>query len=286
VKKIILAVAVAAVATVGVASSATAGGGTGITATPAAPETWAGHSATFVRSASGIITETNRVNLDPAGPQNPWTSADVYLQFRPKTGPNGTGSPTPNPACDPNGLVTETFPFVNNPADTSIGGTPTTGYFIGSNPYNVCVYLVNPQVASGTIDSAALNGSTATLPTGLDGKQFRINVSGTYANSNLNVADAEYTNTSIDNWVTHQDGYDIDPWFLGAGFGDVQVNGSFVNWGAFSASHEYGLSTTLNGFVNLAVFDGDSDTDPNTKDPAWYGDNVGTLNYTVTYLGL
>jgi hypothetical protein len=64
----------------------------------------------------------------------------------------------------------------------------------------------------------------------------------------------------------------------------VQVNSNFVDWGAFSASHAYGLSTTLPGSVNLAVFDGDSNT--NTKVPAWYGDNVGTLNYTVTYLGL
>ena len=57
----------------------------------------------------------------------------------------------------------------------------------------MCVYLVNPQVASGTINSAEFDGSTATLPTGLDGKHFRIDVSGTYTNSTLNVADAEYT---------------------------------------------------------------------------------------------
>ena len=121
-KKIILAVAVAAVAIMGVAGSALAGGGTGITATPAATTQWAGHQAKFVRAASGIINETNRVNLDPAGPQNPWTSADVYLQFRPLTGPNGTGSPTPNPACDPNGLVTAPFTFVNDrPTPRSAG---------------------------------------------------------------------------------------------------------------------------------------------------------------------
>ena len=117
----------------------------------------------------------------------------MYLQFRPLTGPNGTGSPTPNPACDPNGLVTAPFTYVND-RTRSIGGTPTSGYFIGSNPYNVCVYLVNPQVASGTIDSAAFDGTTATLPTGLAGKHFRIDVSGTYTNA-LNVADAEYTST-------------------------------------------------------------------------------------------
>lgn len=236
-----------------------------------------------VCAASGIINETNRVNLDPAGPQNPWTSADVYLQFRPLTGPDGTGSPTPNSACDPNGLVTAPFPFVNDVINgKSIGGTATSGYFIGSNRYNVCVYLVNPQVASGTINSAVFAGSTATLPTNLDGKHFRIDVTGTYTNNSLNVADAEYT--SLDNWAAHQQGYDVDPFFLGEGFGDVQVNGNFVDWGAYGASHAYGLSTTLPGSVNLAVFDGDSNT--NTKDSGWYGDNSGSLNYTITYLGL
>ena len=91
----------------------------------------------------------------------------MYLQFRPLTGPSGTGSPTPNPACDPNGLVMAPFTYVNT--DPAISGTPSSGYFIGSNPYNVCVYLVNPQVASGTIDSAAFDGTTATLPTNLAG---------------------------------------------------------------------------------------------------------------------
>ena len=93
------------------------------------------------------------------------------------------------------------------------------------------------------------------------------------------------TRASTDCWSTHQDGYDIGQFLLGEGFGDVQVNGSFVDWGAFSASHAYGLSTTLNGSVNLAVFDGDSATGIE-RSSGWYGDNVGSLNYTVTYLGL
>ena len=71
----------------------------------------------------------------------------MYLQFRPLTGPNGTGSPTPNPNCDPSGLVVAPFTFVNT--DASIGGDATKGYFIGSNPYNVCVYLVNPTGGVG-----------------------------------------------------------------------------------------------------------------------------------------
>ena len=124
-KTMLLAMVTFALAGAGIAANvASAGGGTGITATPAAYKTWAGtYTAKFVRAASGIINETNRTNSDPSGHQNDWTSADVYLQFRPLIGP-GTGSPTPNPACDPNGLVTAPFRFVNNAVvDPSIGGT-------------------------------------------------------------------------------------------------------------------------------------------------------------------
>ena len=100
-------------------------------------------------------------------------------------------------------------------------------------------------MASGTIDSAALNGTTATLPTNLGG-HFRIDVSGTYTNRDLNVADAEYTST--DNWATQQEGYNVDPFFLGAGFGEVQVNGQLRELGRITVrSHAYGLSTTLGG---------------------------------------
>ena len=81
-------------------------------------------------------------------------------------------------------------------------------------------------------------------------------MSGTYSNRDANVADAEYT--SRDGWPTQQQGYDDGQYVLGEGFGDVQVDGQFVDWGAYSASHNYSLSTTLSGPVNLAVFDGDS----------------------------
>lgn len=251
------------------ASAATAGNGTGITATPASTVTWAGGTAQFVRSASGIINETNRVNTGDAFP--------VWLQFRPLTNP--TGGVVPNPTCNPNGLVYA--PFVWSTTDPALVGTPTSGYFLPGVQYNVCVYIVNPVVATGTIDSSAVNGTDVTLPTGLNG-HFRIDVSGTYTNDGNNVADAEYTST--DGWIAYMNGYDISPYFLGEGFGDVQVNGGFVDWGAYSPTHAYSLLGTYSGSINLAVFDGDSNT--NTKVPGWYGDNTGSLNYTVTYLGL
>jgi hypothetical protein len=201
----------------------------------------------------------------------------VWLQFRPLTGPNG-GNPTPNPSCDPAGLVTS-FSWSND--DQAISGTPATGYFIGSNPYNVCVYLVNPVVASDTIDSAAINGATAALPTGLNGN-YRINVSGTWTNGSNGIVDAEYT--SDDSWATSINGYNRNGFNLGEGFGDVQVNGGFVGWGASNSDHAYSYATSgLSGTVNLAVFDGDSNT--NAKDAGWYGDNSGSLDYTITYVG-
>ena len=251
-----------------VAAPAMAAPATGITATPAATESFDGGNctATFVRSASGIINETNRVC---AGSQNPWTSADVWLQFRPLTGPDGTGSPIPNPTCNPTGLVTTSFTFSNSEA--SIGGTTTQGYFIGSNPYNVCVYLVNPMVASGTVDSASASGTTVTLPTGLSG-QFEIAVSGEWFNATFGLVDAQYNNgyNGYNEAVTWQEGWPG----LGACWGRLFVNGACVDWGAFNPAHAYSYTLSASGSITLNVND------------TYYPDNVGSLSFTVTYLGL
>ena len=50
-------------------------------------------------------------------------------------------------------------------------------------------------------------------------------------------------------------------------------------------THAYSAATApfTGTSVNLAVFDGDSNT--NTKDAGWYGDNSGSLSYTITYVG-
>jgi hypothetical protein len=241
-------------------------GGQG-TAVPAGTATFSGCTATFVRSASGIVNETNRVC--PDGAQNPWASANVYLQFRPING-------TPNSNCDPNGLVTSFGPW-------STSESTILKWFLSSAyQYNVCVYLVNPVVAAGTIDSSFPDGSTtATLPVS---GSYKACVSGTYANADINAADAEYI--TIDNWITYGDGDTIPGWtVLGKGFGDVQIDSQFVDWGVYSPTHDYcvTVSKTVGSTLNLAVFDGYSDTP--TKMPEWYADNVGTLSYTVKYMG-
>jgi hypothetical protein len=139
------------------ASPASAGVGTGITATSAQTVIFDGGntSAKFVRAASGLINETNRIGLNGTA-QNPWSPFEVYLQFRPLTGPDGTGSPKPNPACDQGGLVTS-FTWWNV-GPNSLSGTPSSGYFIGNNQYNVCVYYTHTFALS-------LLGNGVTNPT-------------------------------------------------------------------------------------------------------------------------
>jgi hypothetical protein len=60
----------------------------------------------------------------------------------------------------------------------------------------------------------------------------------------------------------------------------VQVGGQFVNWGAYSAAHEYSVKYTGSGSaVNFRVFEGNAMT--NTPGSAWYGDNWGNLHVDI-----
>lgn len=139
-----------------------ASGATGISATPASTLTFdgGGTSATFTRSASGIINETNRVNLS-GGSQNPWSSYDVWLQFRPLTGPGGGATtPIPNPNCQPSAITSFSWSNTNAP----LIGTTSTGYFIGTNPYEVCVYYVYSisMLANGSSSGVSYDGQPVT----------------------------------------------------------------------------------------------------------------------------
>jgi len=258
----VIAGAAASLASTGVANAG------GSTAVPAGTASFDGGNCTaqFVRSSSGIVNETNRVCQ---GQQNPWTSYDVILQFRQISG-------TPNPNCDPGGLVTSFGPWSNSPSDTLIAK------WFGTSSYNVCVYYApNQQMAAGTVDSSNQSGSTATLPTA--GK-FRIDVSGTWVNGGNGSEDAKYT--SHDGlWDDVENGYDHDGYQLGEGFGDLMVNGGFVDWGLYSSAHQYSRTQSLPTSVTLNVFDGDSTGGNTVPNSGWYGDNSGSLTYTITYLG-
>lgn len=238
-------------------------------AVPAGTVTFDGGNCTakFVRSASGLVMETRR---ECVGEQNPWVDADVILQFRPLAG-------KPNPECDPTGLVT-TFEWSNT--DTALAS-----YLPIGEMYNVCVYLEDPIVDAGTIDSADVDGTT-TSAVPLAG-QYQVCVRGTWTNRDgVDVVDAEYV--SQDAWATFADGLpasDPSSALLGPDWGDVQIDGQFVGWGSYDTGHKYCTTMTLAdaATMTLAVFDGMGLT--NTKVPEWYTDNVGTLNYTVRYVG-
>jgi hypothetical protein len=224
-------------------------------------------TAKFVRSASGIINESQR---KCTGRQNPWADSDVYIQFRPLTGPA-------NPNCDPVGLVTAQGTWTNFEYTLE-------KYFIPGAVYNQCIYLVNPVVAAGSLNSADEDGITTTPLPVVEFGRYRVCVSGTYANGTSNLADAKYT--SIDAWATHQDALAGSEW-LGEGFGEVQVDNQFVPWGNYDKTHRYcyAVFRAYHEQINLAVFDGYGLDNSPTKVPAWYLDNSGNLPFTVTFIG-
>jgi hypothetical protein len=126
-----------------------------------------------------------------------------------------------------------------------------------------------------TVDSKNINGATSALIL-QNGKYYKFKVGGTWINDGNNVADAEYT--TKDNWVTHYDGYDWPPYFLGPDFADLQINNQFIDWGPYSGSHEYTYCMPGTGStVNFRIFDGANGI-PN---PGWYGDNSGSLTVLI-----
>lgn len=131
--------------------------------------------------------------------------------------------------------------------------------------------------ATGSVDAASMAGTTVTLPVA---GTYRIAVIGTWNNDGWGWVDAEYTDNGAGGYAS---GFDRNGYLLGEGFGDLQVNGQFVDWGAYSPVHSYTLTMPLAGTVNLAVFDGNSNPPPEAM--PWYGDNSGSLTYAITYLG-
>lgn len=125
---------------------------------------------------------------------------------------------------------------------------------------------------TGAVDSASATGTNVALPRP---GTYRIDVNGTWDNGVWYGVDAEWVQQADLSWAQGWPGYPT------VDFGDLQVNGQFVDWGAYSSAHSYtytGAFPTM--AVNLAVWDSWSDlvTDGHT-------DNVGSLAYTITYVG-
>lgn len=132
------------------------------------------------------------------------------------------------------------------------------------------------KIDTVTVPSNNVTGASSNVDL-VSGKAYKLKASGTWTNSN-NIADAEYI--SKNDWTDHADGYNVNPYLLGAGAFDLQVGEAFVDWGEYSPAHvyEYPYAGTGNK-VNFRIFDGDSNGSfPNA---GWYGDNSGSLTVDI-----
>ena len=132
-------------------------------------------------------------------------------------------------------------------------------------------FVENVPVSS-TTSSGALSASLQ------GGRSYILRATGTWHNGggiNPSNHDAEYM--TYDGWVSSMDGdpaweamYGIIPAEDGL---ELQVNNTFVDWGAYSPSHLYDLAFVGTGAqASFRVFDGK----PANENPesGWYGDNT------------
>jgi hypothetical protein len=145
----------------------------------------------------------------------------------------------------------------------------------GVVPANIPLYDL---VETITVDSAVYTGeSSAVLEAGV---QYQFVVSGTWENDDQGVVDAVYV--SEDNWET----YSVGPTGYNEKLLDLQVDSEFMDWGGYSAAHEYQCIFTGTGaVVNFRVFEGDIVTDGDittyTLNQSWYDDNIGELTVEI-----
>lgn len=154
------------------------------------------------------------------------------------------------------------------PAPTPVGAVCPEGTTMSASPVDTFV-----------VDSASSTPTSGTVNL-VNGQSYIVKASGTWLNTPYNLADAEFTSTT--SWATFNDGYDVPPFMLGEGEFDLMLNGGFVNWGTYSATHEYSrLYTGTGSPLSAMIFDGDSNSGASAINAGWYGDNVGTLSVNV-----
>ena len=149
----------------------------------------------------------------------------------------------------------------------------------GSDAAHACIGKPIPYSwsQSGTIAST-LAGSSVALPMA---GWYRIDVAGTWTNGGYGWVDAEYTDDGAGGYA---DGFDRNGFLLGPNFGDLRVGGAFVDWGPYSADHAYSYTGSFAAGaldIALSVFDGEA----GVPVAGWYGDNTGSLSYTITFVG-
>ena len=128
-------------------------------------------------------------------------------------------------------------------------------------------------VASTSVDSTSMAGSSVALPTTAN---YLVVSCGVWNNYSHGYVDAAYNSGDNWNWGFVQQGW---PGIL-PNWGELQINGSTPSWGAYSTAHTYSTTVNAGGSLNLLIFDGDA----NGLVPGWYGDNGGSLSVDVYQL--
>lgn len=177
------------------------------------------------------------------------------------------------------------------------GGSPVSatsgkGYLIDNLSYGSSETPAAPTPAScpaGTarssspVETVSVDSHSATPAlsgTLVSGQPYLFVSSGTWQNGGINAADTAFA--SVNGWLTHFAGYNIAPYFLGANEFQLMVDGSFVNWGAYSPAHSYAHLYIGSGApASLMIFDGDSHGGPGAFNAGWYGDNSGSLSVSI-----
>jgi hypothetical protein len=165
--------------------------------------------------------------------------------------------------------------FLFSTAQAHAASTPACAWTPGA--HDVLVGSVN-------VDSSSTTGTSYTLPSS---GNYRFVACGTWNNTSHGVVDAAYNAGDSFSWTSPnpavQQGWSLDGYALGPNWGELQVNGVFVPWGAYNVAHVY--STTLSGATgatNFRIFDGDSTTPSSaTPNPGFYPDNSGSLSVDI-----
>lgn len=126
-----------------------------------------------------------------------------------------------------------------------------------------------------TVPADSVSGITSTAVLDPSG-QYAFRAFGTWVNQVADfLVDAEF---SIVEGIV-RDGHPPDPEALDANWGDLRIDGAFVEWGAYAADHVYWLESPGTGAaVRFNIHDGR----PNGEQPPpWYADNMGGLTVEI-----
>jgi len=122
-----------------------------------------------------------------------------------------------------------------------------------------------------TVPADSIWGTTSATVLDASGR-YALRASGVWVNVHADfLVDAEY---SVFQGVV-RDGHPPDPQVLDANWGDLRIDGMFVDWGPYAADHVYWLEMPGTGAaVRLNIHDGYPNGD---APPLWYEDNSGSL---------